>query len=233
MAECRPNAGRFFWGLVLIAVGVLFLFDQLGTLDFGDIIGTYWPVVLILIGLSMFLGGGLRKPVGALIFILLGALFLLQNLDILEYSLWHYLWPAAIILLGLWLILKPSFRTKGGGQAPVIKESDLDVTCIFSGQERKVQSAQFKGGRMTAVFGGCEVDFGGAGLEGGKATVEATAVFGGVEIIVPRDWHVVLDGTPILGGVSDERRQPVSSAEAKATLYVKGTAIFGGVSVKN
>jgi len=233
MPQNRPNAGRVFWGLVLIAFGVLFLLDQLGRTDFGDIIGTYWPVILILIGISIFIGNGFRRPGGALFFILLGALFLLQNLDILEYDIWHYLWPAAIILLGLWLILRPAFRARGGDKAPVIKESDIDLTCIFSGQERKIQSTQFKGGRMTAVFGGCDVDFVGAGLEGGKATVEATAIFGGVDIIVPREWHVVLDGTPILGGVSDERRQPIAPAEAKATLYVKGTAIFGGVSVKN
>lgn len=233
MPQNKPNAGRIFWGLVLIAVGVLFLFDQLGRLDFGDIIGTYWPVILILIGLSILVGNGFRRPGGALFFILLGALFLLQNLDVLRYDVWHYAWPVVIILLGLWLILRPAFRPKGGSGAPVIKESDLDLTCIFSGQERKIQSAQFKGGRVTAVFGGCDVDFVGAGLEGGKASVEATAIFGGVEFVVPRDWHVVLDGTPILGGVSDERRQPIPAGEAKATLYIKGTAIFGGVSVKN
>jgi predicted membrane protein len=232
MAHHRTNASRIFWGLVLIAVGALFLLDRFGWEDVGDLFSTYWPVIFILIGISIFVGNGFRRPGASLFFVLLGALFLLQNLDILEYDVWHYLWPAFIILLGLWLILRPAFRSHGGG-IPVIKESDLDLTCIFSGQERKIQSTQFKGGRMTALFGGCDVDFSGAGLEGGKATVEATAIFGGVEIVVPRDWHVVINGTPILGGVSDERRQPVSAAEAKATLYVKGTAIFGGVTVKN
>jgi predicted membrane protein len=232
MAHHRPNAGRVFWGLILIIIGALFLFERFGWEDVGDILSTYWPVIFILIGISILIGSGLRRPLGGLFFILFGVFFLLWELDILTHNVWHYLWPAAIILVGLWLILKPAFRARGGG-VPVVKESDIDLTCIFSGQERKIQTAQFKGGRMTALFGGCEVDFTGAGLEGGKATVEATAIFGGVEIVVPRDWHVVIDGTPILGGVSDERRQPVAAAEAKATLYVKGTAIFGGISVKN
>jgi len=233
MAHNRTNAGRIFWGLILIAVGALFLFERFGWEDFGDIVSKYWPVILILIGISMLLGNGFRQAGGALFFILLGTFFLLRELDILHHDVWQYVWPAAIILLGIWLILRPLFRSHGIGGIPVVKESDVDLTCIFSGQERKIQTSQFKGGRVTAIFGGCDLDFTSAGLEGGKATVEATAIFGGVEIVVPRDWHVVIDGTPILGGVSDERRQPISSAEAKATLYVKGTAIFGGISVKN
>lgn len=233
MSKNRTNAGRVFWGLILVAVGALFLFERLGWEDFGDIVSTYWPVIFILIGISMLLGNGFRQAGGALFFILLGVFFLLRELDVLHQDVWHYIWPAALILLGVWLILKPAFRSSGIAGMPVVKESDVDLTCIFSGQERKIQSAQFKGGRVTAICGGCDLDFTGAGLEGGKATIEATAIMGGVDIIVPRDWHVVIDGTPILGGVGDERRQPVPAAEAKATLYVKGTAILGGISIKN
>jgi predicted membrane protein len=232
MPHHRPHASRIFWGLVLVVVGGLFLLERLGWEDVGGIFSTYWPVIFILIGLSMLIGNGFRQAGGALFFILFGVFFLLRELDILEHSAWHYVWPTLIILVGIWLIFRPVFRSRGWA-APAVKESDIDITAIFSGQERKIQTSQFKGGRVTAIFGGCELDFTGAGLEGGKATIEATAIFGGVEIIVPRDWHVVIDGTPILGGVGDERRQPIAAAEAKATLYVKGTAIFGGVTVKN
>jgi len=77
-----------------------------------------------------------------------------------------------------------------------------------------------------------ELDFTGAGLDAGKATIDATALFGGVDIKVPRDWKVVMDVVPILGGAEDKHRN-VPDAEAKATLYVKGTAIFGGITVKD
>jgi len=40
--------------LVLITLGVLFLLDNLGVANFGDIISTYWPVILILIGVRIF-----------------------------------------------------------------------------------------------------------------------------------------------------------------------------------
>ena len=41
------------------------------------------------------------------------------------------------------------------------------------------------------------------------ARISAVALFGGVEVIVPRDWNVQLEVLPILGGASDDRpRRP-------------------------
>jgi len=42
-------------GLILITVGVLFLLDNLGYVSFGDMIHTFWPIILIIIGLSLFM----------------------------------------------------------------------------------------------------------------------------------------------------------------------------------
>jgi len=228
----RLNAGRVFWGLVLIGIGALFLFDRLGFHDFGYLISTWWPAIFILIGISMLIGNGFRRPAPGLIFILIGGFFLLRELDILEYNAWHYVWPAALIALGIWLILRPAFRSRSGESIPPTRGRDLDVTAVFSSIKRRVETSAFKGGDVTAVFGGADIDFHGAGLEGGRATIEATAIFGGIDIFVPRDWKVVTDGTPILGGFDQKHRNP-PDAEAKATLYIRGTAIFGGVTIKN
>lgn len=52
----RSSTSRsYFWGIVLIVLGLLFLFQNLNYLDVGEIIGRYWPVILILIGLKMLL----------------------------------------------------------------------------------------------------------------------------------------------------------------------------------
>ena len=49
-AHRRPYLGA----LILITLGVLFLLDNLGVADFGTIISTYWPLILILIGIRIF-----------------------------------------------------------------------------------------------------------------------------------------------------------------------------------
>jgi predicted membrane protein len=232
MSNHRHGSGRIFWGLLLIILGTLFLLDQMGELDFGEIIGHYWPVIFILIGFSILINSGFRDVGSGMFFILFGAVFLLFELGILDHHFWHYVWPLAIIVLGLWIILKPALRGSGGGGFPEIKEDDLDATAVFTTLRRRIESKAFKGGEATAVFGSVELDFTPAALGADQATVELTAVFGGVEVRVPKNWKVVLAGTPILGGIHDRRSAPQESGTT-ATLYLKATAVFGNVEIKN
>lgn len=46
-----------FWGLVLLIVGVLFMLDNFGVdIDVWDIIGDFWPTILIVIGVKIIWG---------------------------------------------------------------------------------------------------------------------------------------------------------------------------------
>jgi predicted membrane protein len=232
MTSQRRGSGRIFWGLMLIVVGTLFLLDQMGELDFGDIVGRYWPVIFILIGLSILVNSGFRDAGSGLFFILFGAVFLLFELDVLTHHAWHYVWPLAIIALGLWIIIKPVLRGRGGRDFPPIKEDDLDATAVFAAMKRKVESREFRGGEATAVFGSLDLDMTPAALAGNQATIDLTAVFGGIDIHVPKGWKVVLADTPILGGIHDRRSAPGASGEGP-TLHIKATAVFGSIDLKD
>ncbi len=50
--------------------------------------------------------------------------------------------------------------------------------------------------------------------------------------VLPANWKVVVDGTPILGGIDEKHRNP-PDAETKATLYVKATSILGGIEIQD
>jgi len=228
----RSDPGRIFWGLVLILIGALVLFLRYDFWDFGYLLSTWWPSILILIGISVLIGNRFRRWGAGLILILFGGLFQAWELGYLAGDVWRKIWPAVLIVLGAWIIFRPSRRRQDRFRAAPAPGGDIDVTAVFSGAKRRVEARNFKGGEATAVFGGVDLDLTGAGLEGGQATMEATAIFGGVDIIVPRDWKVVLDGTPILGGVSMKHANPPES-EVQSTLHVRGTAIFGGVTVKD
>jgi len=231
--ETRRNpSGRIFWGLVLIAVGALILFRRFDWWDIGHLFATWWPSIFILIGVSMLIGNGFRRATGALFFIIFGALFQLYELDLLDFDVWEYVWPIGLIILGLWLILRPALRSHRREAIPPVTANDIDIAAVFSGVKRRIDAQDFKGGEATAVFGGADLDLLGAGLEGGKATLEATAIFGGVNIIVPRDWRIVTNGTPILGSYEVKHVNP-PEAQAKATLYIRGAAVFGSVTIKN
>ena len=52
MHHSKANSG-IFWGGILILLGALLLLDNFYYLDFGDIISTYWPLILVAIGIKM------------------------------------------------------------------------------------------------------------------------------------------------------------------------------------
>ena len=93
-------------------------------------------------------------------------------------------------------------------------------------------SRQFRGAWLTGVFGGVTLDLRGAELAEDGAAINATAAFGGVEILVPRGWRVSVRSTPILGGVEDKTEHPAASADAPV-LRIDAVAVLGGVDVKH
>ena len=231
MNQLRDFKGRIFSGLLIIAAGVIFLLANMDKLDFGDFISTYWPMILILIGLSHLLTSGFRNAGWGLLLIAIGAFFQLINWGVLGGGVWAYFWPLLIIAAGLWIIFKP--RPKGFGEnAPKIQDDDLGAFVLFSGLKRRFESDKFRGGKATAVMGGLELDLTKAKLKDNQATIELTAILGGIDLFVPREWKVVVDSSAILGGVDDKHR-PVPSTTIQMTLYVKATAILGGIDIKN
>jgi hypothetical protein len=104
----RPRRS-FFWPLVLIAVGVVFLLSNLGVIEGEEgwaLFARLWPLLFIIIGIdSLLQRSGVAGPVFA---IGLGTVFLLSNLGWLPWSalelLWR-LWPLLLVAVGLDIIL--------------------------------------------------------------------------------------------------------------------------------
>lgn len=46
---------RLLWGGIMILFGVLFLFDNLDMLDFGDVMKNFWPLILVAVGVKIIL----------------------------------------------------------------------------------------------------------------------------------------------------------------------------------
>jgi len=231
MSHFRNYQGRIFSGLLIIAIGVIFLLANIGRLDFGDFISTYWPLILIFIGLWHLLSSGFRNAGFALILIAVGIFFQLNNWDVIGGNVWTYFWPLLIIAAGLWIIFKPKHKVFSD-KAPEIKDDDLGAFIIFSGLKRRFESDKFRGGKATALFGGMDLDLTQTKLADNQATVELTAILGGINLFVPREWKVIVDSSSILGGV-DDKHSPIPATAVQATLYVKATAILGGIEIKN
>ena len=100
---------------------------------------------------------------------------------------------------------------------------------LLSGFKRRLTTPNFRGGEITALMGGCDLDLRQSSISG-EAVVNVFSMFGGVTIKVPVDWTVVLQGTPIMGGF-EEKTVPPATPDKR--LIVRGYAIMGGLEVRN
>lgn len=58
-----------------------------------------------------------------------------------------------------------------------------------------------------------------------------TALFGGVEVIVPPDWNVSDSGMPIFGGI--ENKTAAGGEQTGGKVHFSCTVAFGGIEIKN
>jgi predicted membrane protein len=109
----------------------------------------------------------------------------------------------------------------------------IDEFNVFSGSEKKISMKNFKGGKITSIFGGSEIDLLDAELSSETNVIELFYLFGGSSIKVPNDWVVINKVTAILGGFADKRnvstpKEPVPNK----TLILRGFVMFGGGEIE-
>jgi hypothetical protein len=108
-------------------------------------------------------------------------------------------------------------------------ESTFSDSAFLGGVVRKYDHSDFQRGEAEAFMGGIDLDFRDAIIEGDEARLEVTAVMGGVNIRVPRNWNVVSRVTPIMGGVKDR----TTSRSGNKRLVIEGTVLMGGLDIRN
>jgi len=243
-AARRANRGmtsQVLMGVLVIAVGLLFLLDNLDIIDLHDALA-FWPMIFIFAGVAKLLDT--TSPDGYLVGLAgigIGVTMILHRLGIIYFS-WRAFWPLILIAVGAMVVYRAMTGrpTARFGVAVVdgkdgVKESEdpsartVDVTAVLGGFERRVHSKDFRGGEVTAVMGGCALDMREASIAG-EAVIHVFAFWGGVTLKVPPDWTIVLEGTPIMGGFEEKTIAPPDNSKR---LVVRGYAIMGGVEVRN
>ncbi len=266
----KPGKGKAIAGLVLLFFGAILLFQQL---DF--FIAPWWlfrwPMILIIIGFYTGAKHNFRNS-GWLIMIVIGCLFLADDI-FPNFNFGHFVWPLALIALGLFVILgkdkfnksfgrrfsgishpnpRPwrstewdakinaepgnptdpaSTETAFGKSYNVTGDEHLDTTSVFGSVHKTILSKDFQGGEVVNVFGGTELNFTQADIQG-RVYIDVTQLFGGIKIIVPPHWQVTSDMAAIFAGIDDKRRPGGVPLNAEKTLVLKGTSIFAGVEVR-
>ncbi len=224
-------AVRLVFGLLILSVGVLFLLGNMEILNPNHYL-RLWPALLIVLGLLQFIRPHRRTGyILGSILVIVGSVMLLNRLYIIHVSFRDY-WPLILIVVGVMMVLNHAIfwgRSDSCAGNAEKAESFLKVSSILSGLRRKCGSRDFRGGDLTAVMGGFEIDLREADIDK-EAVMDLFILMGGGEIRVPDDWYIVIDCLPILGAVEDKTR-PQKNTEKR--LIIRGTAIMGGMEIRN
>ncbi|MBI9066064.1 MAG: hypothetical protein JEZ09_02150 [Salinivirgaceae bacterium] len=234
---CNRNEGLPIMGIFLVGLGVVFLLDRLHIIpNYWRNIIISWQALLIFIGIINLFKNHARFP--GFILILVGTTFLIPEIIDIPFETRQLIWPIILIGVGLMIVFKTRNlkvpRVLSSDSETINGAEKIDEVAIFGGGKRVITSQNLKGGNITAIFGGIELDLTEAELADDIAVLEVACIFGGTTIITKPEWDVQVQVASILGGFTDKRKMYKRDTGTQTkTLIIKGAAIFGGGEVKS
>ena len=241
-------------GVFMIVFGVLLTLDRMELVDAARAL-RFWPVALIALGGWIVLERGhTRRSFSGYALMIVGSVLLLNSLGIARVRVWELFTPAIIVLVGARLVMhspgerwaRHRLRMPFGGSADSASgrtTSDGIVSMVsFLGSDQRTHNDRvFRGGEITSILSGTQLDLRQATIEPGSDTViNVYILLGGHELWVPPGWALVIEVTPILGAVEDKRLPSVRSTVTDAApngvpprLVLRGIVLLGGLTIKN
>ena len=235
MVQNNRSSGRIFLGGILIAADLLFLLRNFDFINF-NIAETLFtlPSILIFAGIIILLNSS-KKWFGIALIAAGGAMHLSHYYNV---NFGEFILPIILIGFGFMILIKHNRNTATcvkpeTGSPEEVWDDKLDVISIFGGSSKFFNSDAFKGGNITSIFGGSEINLSGCKLAEGENIIDVIAIFGGTTIIVPKEWNVIVDVFPLFGGFGTKgKRDPLLVVEKDKVLRIKGVVIFGGGEIK-
>lgn len=233
----RHRGNKVFLGVLIIIIGLFIFLKQVGLVPMLNFHAN-WPLFLIAVGALIGVRNRFSSP-APFILITIGILnyipaftFTMGGREIDSEDL---VVPALFILAGAVLILKPKKKHwQDIDTTGIVSEKNVEADIVFGGRKEIITSKDFKGGRVTATFGGAEINMLQADSQEQTMLLEVRATFGGCEIIVPANWDIKNEVETVFGSVEDKRtlRTPDSS-ENRKTLILRGSCFCGGIEIKS
>lgn len=221
--------GNLLWGLVFIVLGLIFALNILGIANINIFFNGWWTLFIIIPSIIGFIKGPER--IGDFIGLVIGIALLLCAQGILRFDMVIKLSvPFALIMIGIYFIFKDSINKKVTNKIKELNKTNLkEYAATFGENKINMQNEEFDGADLTAVFGAVDLDLRGAIIKK-EQVINATAIFGGIEIKAPENVNVKVKSTSIFGGVDNKVNN--SKDETIPTIYINVFCMFGGASIK-
>lgn len=224
------NIKNILWGIILVIIGVIIGLNTIGITDIDIFFDGWWTLIIIV---PCFIGLFTNKDkTGNIIGLLVGVILLLGMQNIIDFNLiWKLLLPSIIVIIGLSLIFKNTFNSKINNEIKKLNNKNTknnEYCATFSEQRIDIPNEEFKGATLNSVFGSITCDLREAKIKE-DVVINASSVFGGIDIIVPDDVNIKIKSNSIFGGVNNKKK---NNEDKKYTIYVNASCLFGGVDIK-
>ena len=210
-------------GILFIIVGVIIGLNSFGITNINIFFSGWWTLFIIIPAINGLISDD--EKLGSIIWLIVGIILLLGCQDMISFDIiWKLMLPLILVFIGLSIM----FGSKDK-KLDTKNNKNREFCACFGGQTVKFDDQDFKGAEVNGIFGGITLDLRNAKIKN-ESVIEAAAVFGGVTILIPEDLKVEIKSTSVFGGVTDKTK--AKEKNDKVTLYVNGSAIFGGVEIK-
>ena len=133
------------------------------------------------------------------------------------------------VLVGLWAVGQVLARRRTVGDEA---SDEFELAAYFGGAQRRSTATSLRRGVVRVCCGGVDLDLREAALDPSGATLELSATWGGVNVVVPPGWRVLVEDRSSLGGVDVRVPSPEELPDDAPELRVDVTARMGGVAIK-
>ncbi len=231
--DSKQRTGRYVAGLILIALGGVFLLDSFDVIDIGEIVGWIISIAFIAFGLGILITRKSRQVFFPIILILIGVFLLLGNLDVDAYQYW----PVILIVIGGAIIFGGMRRRSnsrkpeiGGSTSTTTSDGEVNISCTLGETNERVDTGDFRGGSVNVTMGNVKLDLRDAEVVNRPANLEVSLTMGGLHLRVPSDWGVAIDNSVTLGEVDDKRSRSGPASETPH-LKITGNITMGSIEI--
>ena len=206
------RTGNLWWGLLLIALGVMFLLDNMDVLDFGEAIRTYWPALLVLWGVGILLSrsGASPAPSGS----------------------------STASPPSQQGNVKEVFNDRNDN----VEAEHIDYSTVFGDLSLRLLSGNFKGGNVSTVFGDTVIDLTSATLAEGENRLKISGVFGDVRLLLAPSMAYAISASSLFGSIqaAGQKRDGFSStlavqspeySSAPKRVQLEVSQVFGDITL--
>ena len=207
--------GKRLLGSIVVVFGLLLLLDTTGILPISGF-AVFLAGALVVYGTYRLVTERARHVFWPTTFVLVGAGWLLVEFGAMTAAEAGQFWPLLVVVFGLSILVGRRRTRVSLGEAFTTSGRSAD----------RLGNGEYD---LVAVFEDARLDLREMALDTPLA-IDAVAVFGDVELIVPQDWVVVPETVAVLGGLSDRRR---SRPTGTPDLVVSGVSIIGDIEIRD